>query len=341
MAQRRLPAPRTLDPREAPSLRWGILGPGGIASAMVDALQQGTGQQVVAVGSRSADRAAAFAQRHGIAGSGDHDWLLAQDLDAIYVASPHSAHHEHALAAIDAGRAVLVEKAFTRNAGEAVEVLDAARDAGVAVAEAMWSRYLPGYDVVRQAVEQGVLGELRSVTADHGQLLWPDGPARLAEPALAGGALLDLGVYPIHLAAMLLPTVDAAHAVGALTPLGVDEQEVVTLTGPGGVLATCQASMSAKSPTAAVVAGTEARLELDGDFYRPTTIRLVAPDGEVLDAFEPQEREHGLRYEAVALARAVGAGALETPEVPWSETLRVMRILDDVRRQLGVVLPGE
>ncbi|QCR19025.1 Gfo/Idh/MocA family protein [Agrococcus sp. SGAir0287] len=341
MARRRLPAPRTIDPRDAPSLRWGILGPGGIASAMVEALQQGTGQQVVAVGGRSAERAAAFAQRHGIGASGDQDWLLAQDVDAIYVASPHSAHHAQALAAIDAGRAVLVEKAFTRNAGEAVEVLDAARHAGVAVAEAMWSRYLPGYDVVRRAVEEGVLGELRSVTADHGQLLWPDGPARLAEPALAGGALLDLGVYPIHLAAMLMPKVERVHAVGARTELGVDEQEVVTLAGPGGVLATCQASMSAKSPTTAVVAGTAARLELAGDFYRPTTIRLVAPDGEVLDAFEPDEREHGLRYEAVALARAVAAGERETPEVPWSETIRVMRIMDDVRAQLGVVLPGE
>ncbi|MFC7430613.1 MULTISPECIES: Gfo/Idh/MocA family protein [unclassified Agrococcus] len=341
MAQRRLPAPRTTDPRDAPSLRWGVLGPGGIASAMVEALQQGTGQQVVAVGSRSPQRAAAFAERHGIAGSGDHDWLLAQDLDAVYVASPHSAHREHALAAIEAGRHVLVEKAFTRNAGEAVEVLDAARDRGVTAAEAMWSRYLPGYDVVRRAVEEGVLGELRSVTADHGQRLWPDGPARLAEPSLAGGALLDLGVYPIHLAAMLLPTIGSVHAVGARTDLGVDEQEVVTLAGANGVIATCQATMSAKTPTTAVVAGTEARLELDGDFYRAHRIRLVAPDGEVLDVFEPAEQEHGLRYEAVALARAAAAGERETPEVPWSETLRVMRVMDEVRAQLGVVLPGE
>lgn len=341
MPQRRLPTPRTLDPRDAPSLRWGILGPGYIAAEMVAALQHGTGQRVVAVGGRSAERAAAFATQHGIEASGDQDWLLAQDVDAVYVASPHSAHHEQALAAIAAGRGVLVEKAFTRNAGEAVEVLEAARHAGVAVAEAMWSRFLPGYDVVRQAVERGVLGELRSVTADHGQRLWPNGPARLAEPSLAGGALLDLGVYPIHLAAMLLPEVESVHAVGARTPLGVDEQEVVTLAGPGGVLATCQASMSAKSPTTAVIAGTEARLELDGDFYRPTTIRLVAPDGEVLDVFEPEERDHGLRYEAVALARTIAAGEQETPEVPWSETLRVMRIMDDVRGQLGVVLPGE
>ncbi len=339
-----LPPPRTLDPREAPSLRWGVLGTGGIAAAMTTALLEGTGQQVVAVGSRDIERSRAFAERFGIARAhGSYEDLVDDDVDAIYVATPHSEHAEHALLAIDAGRHVLVEKAFCRNAEEAREVLDAAGDEGVTCLEAMWSRYLPGYDVVRQTVASGALGELRHIQADHGQLLYPDGPARLASPELAGGALLDLAVYPLHLAAMLLPDISAMIAVGALTDLGVDEQEVVVLRDSSGATAACSASMSAATPTVATIAGTRARLELAGEFYRPTTIRLVDPAGRVLDTWEPPalDRELGLRYEAVELARCVEADAYESELLPWSETVRVMALMDEARRQLGVVLPGE
>lgn len=340
-----LPVARTPDPRDAPALRWGVLGAGGIAATMTTALQEGTRQQVVAVGSRDLGRARAFAGRFGIGRAhGSYEDLVADpEVDAVYVASPHSEHHDHALLAIAAGKHVLVEKAFTRNAAEADAVLEAADDAGVTCIEAMWSRFLPGYDVVRQAVLDGLVGDVRLVQADHGQLLYPDGPERLADPALAGGALLDLGVYPIHLAAMLLPDVVEVTATGTLTPLGVDEQENVTLRDASGALAALSATMSATSPTVATVAGTKARLDLQGPFFQPSTIRLVDPNDRTLDVWEPPTRDAllGLRYEAAELARCVADGTPESPLLPWSETRRVMALMDEVRSQLGVVLPGE
>jgi predicted dehydrogenase len=340
-----LPASRIRDPREAPPLRWGILGAGGIAATMTTALLEGTRQHVVAVGSRSHDRARAFAGRFGVAGAhGTYEDLVADpEVDAVYVATPHSEHREHALLAIAAGKHVLVEKAFTRNAREANEVLAAAEAAGVTCIEAMWSRFLPGYDVVRRAVQDGLLGEVRLIEADHGQRLYPDGPARLATRELAGGALLDLGVYPLHLAAMLMPRIDVVRAVGTLTPLGVDEQESVTLRDYSGTVAALTACMSTTTPTIASIAGTEARIDLAGPFYRPTSIRLVDPAGRTLDTWVPQTADAhlGLRFEAAELARCVAQGARESPLLPWAETRRVMALMDEVRAQLGVVLPGE
>lgn len=340
-----LPSPSTLDPRDAPTLRWGVLGAGGIAASMVGALLEGTGQRVVAVGSRDLDRGRAFAERFGIGTAhGSYEDLVADpEVDAIYVASPHSEHRAHALLAIEAGKHVLVEKAFTRNAAEAREVLAAADAARVTCVEAMWSRFLPAYDVVRRSVADGLLGEVRLVEADHGQLLYPDGPARLSKPELAGGALLDLGVYPLHLAAMLLPDIAHVSAVGVLTDLGVDEQESITLRGPSGELAALTATMSASTPTIASIAGTRGRLELARHFYRPSEIRLVDPAGQVLDTWRGAEEDArlGLRYEAVELARLVADGRRESSLLPWAETLRVMELMDEIRAQLGVVLPGE
>ncbi|GAA3545411.1 oxidoreductase [Aeromicrobium flavum] len=340
-----LPAPRTPDPREAPPLRWGILGAGGIAAAMTTALLEGTRQQVVAVGSRDHDRARAFADRLGVARAhGSYEDLVADpEVDVVYVATPHSEHRDHALLAIAAGKHVLVEKAFTRNAREADEVLAAAEAAGVTCLEAMWSRFLPGYDVVRRAVEEGLVGNMRLIEADHGQLLYPNGPARLATPELAGGALLDLGVYPLHLAAMLLPDIASVRAVGTLTPLGVDEHESVSLRDASGAVAALTACMSATTPTVASIAGTQARLDLAGPFYQPTAIRLVDPAGVTLDTWAPEtpDAHLGLRFEAAELARCVEQGRRESPLLPWTETRRLMALMDEVRAQLGVVLPDE
>lgn len=340
-----LPAARTPDPRQSPVLRWGVLGAGGIASAMVTALAEGTRQQVVAVGSRDPDRARRFADRFSIPRAyGTYEDLLADpQVEAVHIATPHSEHHAHALMAIAAGKHVLVEKAFARNAAEAREVLVAARTAGVTCVEAMWSRFLPGYDIVRRSIEEGLLGEVRLIQADHGQLLYPDGPERLAQPALAGGALLDLGVYPLHLAAMVMPQIEQVHAVGTLTDLGVDEQESISLRDASGAVATLSACMSAATPTVASIAGTRARLELAGPFYRPTAIMCVDPAGTVLDTWTPgpDEARAGLHYEAVELARLAADGRQESALLPWAETERVMGLLDEIRAQLGVSLPGE
>ena len=245
-----LPAPRTPDPTTAPTLRWGILAPGGIARSFATALRARTGQHLQAVASRSLPRAEAFAREFGVTTAyGSYAELVADpDVDVVYVASPHSEHHAQALLAIEAGKGVLVEKAFTRNATEAAEVVAAARRAGVFAMEAMWTRFLPHIDVVRQCLEQGLLGEVCTVTADHGQQLYPDGPQRLADPALAGGALLDLGIYPMSFAHLVLGGFTSVTATGQVTDLGVDAQDAITVTSAAGGLGLLGTTMLANGP---------------------------------------------------------------------------------------------
>ena len=329
---------------EAPALRWGIIGPGGIANTFARAVRLGTRSEVVAVGSRSPERAGEFARRHRIPRSyGSYAALAADsDVDAVYVASPHSEHRAHALLALSAGKPVLVEKAFARNLAETDEVLAAARSTGLLVAEAMWSRYLPQYDVVRRTVDAGTLGALVLLQADHGQPLWPDGPQRLSDPALAGGALLDLGVYPIALADHVLGPLSDVASRGILTREGVDATVGVTAFGRAGALARMTCTMAAATACTATIAGTAARIEMGTSFYTPgTTLRLVASDGTVLDTWSPEPRDHGFRYQVAEVARAVAAGRTETWSVPWEATRRVMSVMDEVRRQIGVAYPGE
>jgi predicted dehydrogenase len=337
-----LAAPTTPEPLHAPPLRWGVLGPGGIANAFALAVREGTRSQVVAVGSRDADRASIFARRHGVARSyGSYDALVGDDgVDAVYVATPHSEHREHALLALAAGKPVLVEKAFARNLAEADEVLAAARAAGLFAGEAMWSRYLPQYDVLRRTIAEGTLGDVVLVQADHGQRLWPDGPQRLSDPALAGGSLLDLGVYPIAFTDHLLGALDDVAARGTLSQEGVDVTVGVTARR-GDTVARMTSTMAAATPCTAFVAGTAARIDLAGRFYQPTTLTLVGPDGTVLDTWEPEHRSHGFRYQVAEVARALEAGRTEPWSVPWAATRRVMTVMDEARRQVGVVYPGE
>ena len=342
-----LPAPRTPDPMEAPTLRWGVLGPGNIARSFAEALRDGTRQVVTAVGSRSLERARGFAADYDVpTAHGSYEELVSDpDVDVVYIASPHSEHRDHALLAIEAGKPVLVEKAFTRNAAEAREVLDAAATRGLFAMEAMWSRFLPHIDVVRRSLEEGLLGDVHTVIADHGQQLYPDGPERLASPLLAGGALLDLGIYPLSFAGLVLGGFEGITATGTLTPEGVDAQisiAVTTASGAHGLLGT---SMLTKTPTTAAVCGTRGRIEVDGDFYGPNTIRLCGTgiDADVVDTFEPHEGDmhRGLRYEAAEVARCVHAGVRESALLPHAETLRLMEAMDEVRRQVGVRYPGE
>ena len=338
-----LPSSRIPDPADAPAIRWGVLAPGGIARDWTAALHATTASRVAAVGSRSADRARSFADDFGIERAyGTYEELVADDaVDAIYVASPHSEHHDHALLALDAGKPVLVEKAFTRNAAEAAAVIDAARERNLLVVEAMWTRFLPHIDVVRRCLEDGLLGEIKAVEADHGQHLYPDGPQRMADPALAGGALLDLAIYPVSFAHLVLGAFETVQATGTLAETGVDAGETIAVTGARGAIGTLAATMLAKTPCAASVSGTAGRLELDGWFYQPNTVRLIGTDDEEIDRFETPSREHGLAYEAAEFARLLHAGRTESDLLPLAETLQIMQVLDDVRAQLGVRFPGE
>ncbi len=338
-----LPVSRVPDPAEAPPLRWGILATGGIASAFVTALAAHTRQQVVAVGSRSAERAQAFATKHGIGRAHPSYQALVADpeVDAVYVATPHSEHRDNALLAIAAGKHVLVEKAFTRNAAEAAQVFDAARSAGVLVMEAMWPRYLPQTDVLRQLLTDGVLGDIACVIADHGQYFDFDPLHRLFNPDLAGGAMLDLGIYPVSFAAMVLGSPESVMANGTVTSTGVDAQVSMVLD-KGAAQAVLFTTLLAKTPTTATVSGTLARAELSGSLYAPGTLTVTSRTGDRL-VREPDAitGSGGLCYEAAELARCVADGRRESRLLRWAETVAIMKTMDEIRRQVGVRLPGE
>lgn len=330
------------DPRSAPPLRWGILAPGGIAGAFADAVIRHTAGEVVAVGSRSPARARAFADRFGVPNvHGSYEALVTDPaVEAVYVASPHSEHHRHALMAIAAGRHVLVEKAFAVNEVQAREVFDAAGVAGVFAMEAMWTRFLPHMVAVREAIARGDIGEVVGVVADHGQ----DMSAlpmthRLHAPELAGGALLDLGVYPVAFALDLLGAPDRVLAMGSLTATGVDGQVSIALGFGDRAQASLHTTLWARTATTAVVFGTLGRIEFSGDFYRPTSVTITRQDGarESLDSYV----DSGLQYEAAEVARCVAGGRTQSPDMTWQDTLDVMRTMDQVRSQIGLRYPGE
>lgn len=342
-----LPESRVPDPATAPPLNWGILAPGFIAHQFVSALRTATRQRVVAVGSRTPEKARAFADEFGIPGAyGSYQHLLADpQVQAVYVASPHSEHAAQALLAIEAGKHVLVEKSFTRNAREARRVVDAARKHGVALMEAMWARFLPHTDIVRQLLADGVLGELETFIADHGQRLDPSEVPRLHDPKLAGGALLDLGIYPVSYASFVLGHPSAILASAELTPTGVDRQVSAMFTRfpdhpHAQALVNC--TLAARTPTTATISGRQGRIELVDTFYQPTRVRLIGRSGVTIVSEPPiLVGHHGLAYEAAHFAQLVADGFTESPQLPLDETVAVMEVLDEIRAQVKVRYPGE
>lgn len=326
----------------APSIRWGILGPGGIAAKFTEAITRHTRAQVVAVGSRSLDRAQRFADEWDVPTAHGSYRALVEDpaVEVVYVASPHSEHREHCLLAIAAGKHVLVEKAFARNAGEAEQVFAAAAAAGVFVMEAMWTRFLPHMAALREVLTRGEIGEVVGLIADHGQNMRHHPPThRVLNPELSGGALLDLGVYPVSFAHDVLGRPDRIHALGSLTETGVDGQVSIALGFGGRAQASLNTTLWANTPTTAAVFGSAGRIELARHFYRPTSFTVVRDDGGRW-TFEAEVAD-GMQYEAAEVASRSAAGLSESPLMSWNDTLAVMQTLDEVRRQVAVVYPGE
>jgi predicted dehydrogenase len=332
-----LPATRIAAPSEAPALRWGILGPGRIADAFATSLQLHTRQRLVAVGSRDGGRGAAFAQRHGIPAVHDsYDALVGDpDVDVVYVATPNPFHARCALSAIEAGKHVVVEKPFAMTADEAERVADAASARGVFAMEAMWPRFLPGTDVIRRVIEDGLIGDVHAVAADLGEYFPPDPTSRLYDPALGGGALLDLGIYLLSFASFAIGAPERVVAAGSFTHTGVDAQASMVLQGPGERQAHLFTTLEARTPTSAFITGTRGVLEVHTPFYLPPGI-TVTPHGADRSAahravFGENRPEDALCYEAAEAARMIAAGRSESPLLPVAETVRIMRTMDAVR----------
>jgi predicted dehydrogenase len=327
-------------------LRWGIIGTGGIARTFATELAVSPDAALAAVGSRTARAAAAFAA--DFPGTRAHaSWsdLVADDaVDAVYVATPHPWHAEAALLAIRAGRHVLVEKPFTLDAQQAREVVAAARASGVFCLEAMWTRFLPHSLRIRRLVADGAIGEPVTLSADHGQWFAPDRTHRLYAPELGGGALLDLGVYPVSWASMVLGRPSSVTAASEPTSTGVDAQTSVVLRYPGGAQAVLTCTLGAVTPCRSFIAGTEGVIDVEPRFYQPTSFTLRRRDG-LVERFETPPDVlagpgKGLRFEAAEVALRVRRGETESPHLPLDETVAVMDVLDEVRRRTAGVPAG-
>ena len=323
-------------------LRWGILGPGGIAQAFANDLVL-NGLTVQAVGSRRADTAAAFAEKFDVPNvHASYEALVADpEVDAIYIATPHPFHAAQALLALEAGKHVLVEKPFTLTAAEAEAVTTRARELGLVVLEAMWTRFLPHMARIREILAEGTLGELRSIVADHTQNLPSDPAHRINALELGGGALLDLGIYPISFASAVFGTPAQVTASATFRETGADAAVATVFTYGDDRIASTHSASNAHGPNVASVIGTDARIDIDSVWYSATSFSVYNNDNEVLETFTSNVVGRGMQYQAYELERLVAAGELETGLLAHAETVSIMQTLDDIRRQIGLVYPGE
>ncbi|MFE7551496.1 Gfo/Idh/MocA family protein [Streptomyces gardneri] len=324
------------------TVRWGILATGGIAERFTTDLLTLDGAEVVAVASRTEASAKAFADRFGIPRAyGEWAGLFAdEDVDVVYVATPHHAHREAAGLALEAGKAVLCEKALTLNAREAEELVTLSRDRGLFLMEAMWMYCNPLVRRLAELVRDGAVGEVRTVQADFGL----QGPFaadhRLRDPAVGGGALLDLGVYPVSFAQLLLGEPDSVQAHALISPEGVDLNTAMLLGWDSGASALLSCSLVADTPLTAAVTGTLGRIEVPRGFFFPERFTLHR-DGREPEEFVAGDDPHSFRHEAAEVMRCLRAGATESPLVPLEGSLAVMRTLDAVRDRVGVRYPSE
>jgi predicted dehydrogenase len=323
-------------------LRWGILATGGIAHAFTNDLTL-NGFTVQAVGSRSQAAADTFAAEFDIPNAhGSYEALAADpEVDVVYVSTPHPLHAANARLMLEAGKHVLVEKPFTLNATEARAIADLAAERGLLLLEAMWTRYLPHMIRVREIIAEGTLGEVRSLIADHTQKL-PDDPAhRINALELGGGALLDLGIYPISFAWDLFGAPLSIQSTATFKDTGADAQVATIFGYDGGRVASMLSASHTLGPNAASVLGTLGRIEIDRVWYTPTTFRVVGADGSVLEEFRSEVTGRGMHFQAAAVERLVAEGNLRGDLLTIDDSVAIMGTLDAIREEIGLRYPGE
>lgn len=298
--------------------------------------------QLLAVCGRDAERAAAFAAGHGLRRAHADLRALTQDpcIDVLYIATPHPLHHECMLAAIEAGKAVLCEKPFTVNAVQAAQVIDAARRRRVFVMEAMWTRFLPAIEALRELLAGGAIGRIQMLAGGGAFMPDRDTGHYLFDPRRAGGVLLDAGVYLVSLASMLLGTPVRIHASGRIGASGIDEQDAVLLDHEAGANACLYVSLHAKRPPELEILGDAGRIRIPAPVFRPTHLVLWDHDGRERRIEYPVEGS-GYGYQVRAVNAALRAGHTECSIMPLQESLDVMRTLDGIRAQIGLVYPAE
>lgn len=323
--------------RAGSGVRWGILGTGLIAGLQTSDLVE-HGFTVRAVGSRNLETANDFAGRFQLpVAHGSYEALVNDpDVDVVYISSPHPFHYENALLALNAGKHVLVEKPFAMNAWQAQEVVDLAATQGLVALEAMWTRYLPHMVRIRELIAAGTLGEVRTVIADHNQNLPKDPQHRLNDPALGGGALLDLGIYPVSFAFDIFGEPAKIQAAASMTATGVDRQTAMIFEYAEGQQAVLHCALDTAGPNRAAVIGTEGSIEIDPVWYTPTGFTRYDDGGNVVERFDERVTGRGMQYQAWEMERLIATGAIANDVLSPGETVRVMATLDAVRGQIGL-----
>ena len=312
-------------------MRWGISGTGGIAAAMVEAVSQ-VGSDVVAIGSRSPRRAAAFVSTHGLeAVAGTVDDLVAASPDVVYVASANHMHVPDAIACLEAGIPVLCEKPLAADSGGARSIVEAARRTDTFLMEAMWMRFLPAWSRLEELISAGVIGRLRTIKADFGVLANPDPGRRWFDPAQAGGSLLDVGIYPVTLAYLLAGAPTQISGVSTLAASGVDAQFGIAMRHPDDVVSILGSSFVSDTDLSATVSGSEGRIVLTAPFHHTSRLEHWI-SGERVEIFDTSYDGSGYAFEVAEVERCLTEGLLESPLHPLDDTLAVMEILDRLRR---------
>jgi predicted dehydrogenase len=337
-----LPSADAASEASPPRPRWGILGTGWIAQTFVADLQL-AGHLVTAVGSRTAQTAEAFASRFGLERAhGSYEALVADpNVDVVYVATPHTRHHDDSALALNACKHVLVEKPFTINAREAQSLVELAAARGLVILEAMWTRWLPHMTAIRRLLADDAIGDVRAVLADHTQKLSDDPANRLNLLELGGGALLDLGVYPISFASDLLGTPEAVQATATLRSTGADAETGILLSYPAGRMATLYTSSASAGPNRAFILGTEGRIEVDSVWYSPTSFRVYDSQDELRSSYESDVPGRGMQFQADEIERLIAAGRLSGEILPLDESVAIMATMDQIREQIGLRYPSE
>ena len=361
--------------------RWGILGAGSMAATFARGLARTPGASIHAVGSRTSESAEAFARHQGAARAyGSYDELVAdRDVDVVYVATVNTTHRELCLKALGAGKPVLCEKPFTLNAAEAREVVALARERKLFCMEAMWTRFLPAVAKAKELLDRGEIGTPRLLSAQVGHPFEANPSARHFDPSVGGGALLDLGVYPISLAFHLFGRPDSVVGRASLSGTGVDDLEAIILTHPGGRISALTAGVSADSPNEAFVMGTRGKIHFHSPLVRPEalTIHKASPIatggggggsgrlaklkdsalvrgtyrrvGPILESLKGGGARHlslpcegnGYAHEALEVIRCLREGLVESPIMPLDESVAILETMDELRRQWGLRYPGE
>jgi predicted dehydrogenase len=323
-------------------IRWGILATGNIAHKLAWALMDSSDSEVVAVGSRTQESADAFGDIWGIPKRHGSYEALADDPDVevVYIATPHSHHHSNMLTCLSAGKHVLCEKAFTLNARQAEDCISLARDKQLFLMEAMWTRFFPAMTQVRTWLDEGVIGRVRLVQADFCFIVPYNPQHRIYNPALGGGALLDIGIYPISLASMVLGLPKKIKSQAHICPTGVDELDTVMFGYDNGASALLACSVRIHKPKEAFIVGDQGYIKIHDIFHQPDRLTLHI-DGEMPQDIHLPYSGNGYIYEVEEVNACLRTGRLESPVMPLDETLALMHLMDDLRSEWGVQYPGE